>query len=137
MDVYAENILDHYRHPRNKEQLPNADVTHEEKNISCGDILSVSVCINGGKITATGWQGTGCAISQSAMSMLSEECEGKSTQDMLALPKDAILELLNVPIGTRRTKCALLCLHTLKNALRKHAGKDPQSWLDTVEISAE
>lgn len=135
MDLYAENILDHYRHPRCKQHISHPTVTHEEANHSCGDVISIELEIADGTIQRVGWQGTGCAISQAGMSILCEELEGKSTDDILSLGKDDIYELLGVPIGPRRFKCALICLHTVKNAIRKNQGDEPQSWLDTVEIS--
>jgi nitrogen fixation NifU-like protein len=80
------------------------------------------------------WSGTGCAISQAAMSMLSEELAGMKTSDLEKMKTEHIYELLGVPVGPRRFKCALLCLHTLKNALRVHAGNEPQGWLETVAL---
>lgn len=132
MDLYAENILDHFRHPRGKKAILRPTVTHEEVNASCGDALSVSLRIEGGRIAELGWQGEGCAISQAAMSMLSEELAGKTMKEIDSLTPAAVYELLGVPIGPRRIKCALLCLHALKNALRKEKGKSPQSWNETI-----
>jgi nitrogen fixation protein NifU and related proteins len=135
MDIYADTILHHYRSPQNKGPLPGATVEHEEINLSCGDTLTVRLKIDDGMISALAWDGTGCAISQAAMSMLSEELEGKTLKDIEALRKDDIYALLGVPIGPRRYKCALLALHTLKNAIRKAQGLQTQSWLDTVELT--
>lgn len=132
MDLYAENILDHFRSPRGKEPLQKPSVEHHEINASCGDALTVQLTIDDEKITGLSWSGTGCAISQAAMSMLSEELSGMSTKDAERMKPDHIKELLGVPVGTRRTKCALLGLHALKNALRKHAKEKPQSWVETV-----
>lgn len=137
MDLYAENILDHYRDPRYKGALADAHVTHSEANISCGDEVTLQLNIEDGRIKEVAWEGIGCAISQAGMSILCEELEGMSLQDASALQKDDIYELLGIPVGPRRFKCALLCLHTLKNALRTHNGEDVQSWLDTVEIEDE
>lgn len=133
MDVYAENILDHYRHPRGKTPLPGATMQHEEVNVSCGDTLTIFLTINGGTVTGIGWDGAGCAISQAAMSMLAEELEGKTVGQLEALTKADIYTLLGVPVGPRRVKCALLCLHALKNALHKAKGQDSQNWTATVE----
>ncbi len=148
MDLYAENILDHYRHPRNK-NLPSPSgrgvgarpapersdwcggeglVVHEEVNLSCGDSLTISLVITDDRITEIGWDGNGCAISQAAMSMLSEELMGKSLKEIELMEKKDIYELLGVPVGPRRFKCALLCLHTLKNAMRKMRGENAQGW---------
>jgi nitrogen fixation NifU-like protein len=144
MDLYAENILDHYRHPRNVQRLLSPTVSHEEVNASCGDRLTIDLELKGDVIAKIGWNGTGCAISQAAMSMLSEEIQeskmrnarpaepvGRAKCAMLN-PRD-IYEQLGVPIGPRRVKCALLCLHALKNALRKAEGKTPQGWTETLK----
>lgn len=137
MDVYAENILDHYRHPRSKHRIASPSIEHEEVNIACGDALTISLKVNGGKVEEAGWDGTGCAISQASMSLLMEELAGKTEEEIVALQKKDVYALLGVPIGPRRFKCALLALHTLKNALRTLHGNAPQSWLDTVDVEED
>jgi nitrogen fixation NifU-like protein len=134
MDLYAENILDHYRHPRNQHPLPDATVRHEEINLSCGDTLQLSLKIQNGILTDIGWEGLGCAISQASMSLLSEDLAGKPAAELAKIGKSDVYALLGVPVGPRRYKCALLSLHTLKNALRLAEGLEPQSWLQTVEL---
>ena len=120
MDVYAENILDHYRHPRGKQRLAQPSVTHEETNVSCGDSLIVDLSIADGVIREIGWEGSGCAISQAAMSMLGEELAGKTIDAAGALDAKDVYDLLGVPIGPRRVKCALLGLQAVKNAIRSY-----------------
>ena len=137
MDVYAENILDHYRHPRGKSRIPSPSVEHEEVNIACGDALTIFLSMNDGKVEEAGWDGTGCAISQASMSLLMEELAGKTEEEIAALRQEDVYALLGVPIGPRRFKCALLALHTLKNELRKLHGDPPQSWLDTVDLEED
>lgn len=78
MDLYAENILDHFRHPRNSGELSPATADHEEFNHACGDALHLWVLIGNGTIAKIGWTGEGCAISQASMSILSEELTGKN-----------------------------------------------------------
>ena len=134
MNLYAENILDHYRHPRGKKHVASPTVAHEEVNVSCGDTLTLNLKIEDGMIKEIGWEGTGCAVSQASMSMLSEELEGMSVADAERLGKAEINALLNVPIGPRRFKCAFLSLHTLKNALRTLRAEKPQGWLETVGV---
>lgn len=132
MDLYAENILDHYKHPRGKGTLPSPTVSHEEVNHSCGDMLTVHLLIQDDVVRALAWEGTGCAISQAGMSILSEELTGKTMEEIEKLSEKDIRTLLGVPIGPRRFKCALLSLHTLKNALRKSKDLPPQNWVETV-----
>ena len=121
MDLYAENILDHYRHPRGKQPLSSPTVMHEEVNVSCGDALKVFLMIKNDRVDAVGWEGTGCAISQAAMSMLSEELAGKLLKEIAAINKETMFAMLGVPIGARRLKCALLGLQAVQNAIEKAA----------------
>jgi nitrogen fixation protein NifU and related proteins len=132
MDLYAENILDHYRSPRGKTSLAHASVTHGEKNLSCGDSLTLQLHIEDDIIREIGWDGTGCAISQAGMSMLSEELIGKTIGDAASIDAAHVKTLLGVPIGPRRIKCALLSLHTLQNALRSARGQETQPWRETI-----
>lgn len=134
MDLYAENILDHFRHPRNFGPLLEATIDHEEWNHACGDSLHLWLQLNKGKITQVGWTGTGCAISQASMSILSEELPGMSVEEASNLTKEDIHKLLGVTIGPRRFKCSLMSLHTVKNALLKASGKPLQGWMETVSL---
>jgi nitrogen fixation NifU-like protein len=132
MDIYAENILDHYRHPRLKESLAEKTIEHTESNPTCGDTLTLQLLIQDDNVVSLGWSGDGCAISQAGMSILSEELIGKSVSDIEALQKKDIDALLGVPVGARRIKCELLALHTLKNTLHAWKKEPMQSWRETV-----
>lgn len=132
MDLYAEHILDHYRHPRGKRRLPAPSVTHEEMNPACGDRLTVDLALTDGT-AEIGWDGDGCAISQAAMSILAEEYSGKSAADLERLTVDDMLKLISVPVGPRRLKCALLALHTVKNALCVAEKKATTPWTERLE----
>lgn len=134
MDLYAENVLDHYRHPRHTGKLSNPTVSHREENLSCGDDLRVELRVENGTIAEIAWQGTGCAISQAAMSLLSEELVGKNLEEVGNMRPESVRKLLGVPIGTRREKCAFLGLHTLKNVLQKIKGEEALPWRKTVQI---
>lgn len=135
MDLYAEQILDHYKHPRHAGTLTNATGTHEESNISCGDRVKVDVRIEADVLRDLAWIGSGCAISQAGMSLLSDAVVGKSVDDLLKLAKPDVLTILGVPVSERRLKCALLGFHTLQNTLRLHKALPPQSWVETVADS--
>ena len=132
MDIYADNILDHYRHPRNAGALAMPSVRWNEVNVSCGDSLTLFMRIENDTIAEVRWEGTGCAISQAAMSLLSEELPGMTLSDAQAIVPSHVRDLLGVPVGTRRIKCAFLCLHALKNAIRSIKKVEPQDWAGTL-----
>jgi nitrogen fixation NifU-like protein len=114
-DFYKENILDHYRHPRNAGTLDNATHTHEEDNPLCGDVIKIQMQVNEqGIIEQVAFSGRGCAISQASASMLMEMIEGKSLDEAKQIGKEEILEVLGIQIGPTRMKCALLSLKVLK-----------------------
>lgn len=114
-DFYRENILDHYRNPRNKGRLENPTHSHEENNPLCGDVIHIDLHVNGENvIDQVRFDGQGCAISQASASMLTEMLQGKTLDEAKELSKGDILEALGIEIGPVRLKCALLSLKVLK-----------------------
>src|SRR5215212_4957894 len=108
-DLYRENILDHYKQPRNWGELPDADLEFEDSNPLCGDELRVQLKLgDDGKIADIAFSGQGCAISQASASLASEEVKGMTPDELLKLDRDFILELLGIDISATRLKCALL-----------------------------
>ena len=113
-DFYQQNILDHSRNPRNSGRLEAATVSRDEVNPLCGDKLHFELLIENDTVADVRFTGRGCAISQAAASMLTEEIKGKSVEAVRALGKADVLELLGIPIGYTRLKCALLGLKAVK-----------------------
>jgi nitrogen fixation protein NifU and related proteins len=116
-ELYRENILDHYKHPRNHGTLEHPDITFEDANPLCGDRLRMDFEIRDGKITAVRFSGQGCSISQASASMLSEKLEGMSLDDAKKISREDVLEMLGIELGPVRLKCALLALKTLKGGV--------------------
>jgi nitrogen fixation NifU-like protein len=119
MDMYHEEILEHYRHPQNSGTLENADVVQKELNPTCGDKMTFFLVFQDGKVEDVKWNGEGCAISQASASMLTDEIIGMTTEDVAALQKEDILDLLGIELGPTRLKCALLSLQGITNAIAK------------------
>lgn len=112
--LYREAILDHYRHPRHKGHLEDPDIQYHDHNPFCGDEIILELKIEDGRVVEAAFDGRGCAISQAAASMMTEEIIGKSLDELRLWSKDDILELLGIEIGPVRLKCALLPLKALK-----------------------
>ena len=116
--MYQENILDHYKNPRNAGKIENASVHHHERNPLCGDELDVFLMIDkNGKISDVKIEARGCAISTASASMLGEQVKGKNIDEIKKLKKENILEMIGIPISPARLKCALLSLDTFKNCV--------------------
>ena len=116
--IYQENILDHYKSPRNFGKIENPSVHHYEYNPLCGDEIEIFLIIDKNKkIADVKFQGHGCAISQASASMLTGHVKGKGIEELKNLTKENILNMLGIPISPVRLKCALLSLDTLKNGI--------------------
>ena len=114
-DFYRENILDHYRHPRNAGTLEDPTHSHQEDNPLCGDVIRIDLHVNEDNIIdQVAFQGKGCAISQASASILTEMIKGKTLDEAKRIGKEDILEALGIEIGPVRMKCALLSLKVLK-----------------------
>jgi nitrogen fixation NifU-like protein len=113
-DLYRQNILDHYQSPRNFGTLEHPDISAEDSNPLCGDVIRIDLKIEDGRVADVRFTGKGCSISRAAASMLTEEIRGKSLEEVKRIGKDEVLEMLGIELGPVRLKCALLALKTLK-----------------------
>lgn len=119
-ELYKQFILDLYRNPLNKKELENFDLEERGLNPLCGDDITVRIKLdNNNKIKEIGWQGDGCAISQAAVSLLTDEMVGKSRVEIENMAKKDIYNLLGIEISYTRKKCANLGLSTIKKAINK------------------
>lgn len=114
MNIYQEELLDHYENPSNYGTLPNPDISHEEDNPLCGDRIRIDLLIENDIIKEVRFSGHGCTISLAAASMLTEEIAGKPLAEVKQLSRDDILAMIGIPLGPVRVKCALLPLKVLK-----------------------
>jgi nitrogen fixation NifU-like protein len=133
-DIYKEVIHDHYKSPRNKRDLPGAELQCHANNPLCGDEITVFAHIDDGTVAEVTFQGAGCSISQSSASMMTEAVTGSSLDDARAMagrfrgmmagevdPDEesfgdlvALKGVVQYPI---RIKCAVLAWDVLQEAL--------------------
>jgi len=113
-DLYRDNIIDHYQNPRNYGTLDHPDISYEDSNPVCGDEIRIDLKIDHGRVVEARFQGHGCSISQASASMLTEDIIGKTLDEVKQIDKQYILDLLGIPLGPVRLKCALLSLKVLK-----------------------
>ncbi|MBI4214934.1 SUF system NifU family Fe-S cluster assembly protein, partial [archaeon] len=92
LDIYAENILEHYKNPHNHYAMRDPDLQAHDSNPVCGDEITIYLKMNGNNLASASFTGRGCAISQASASMLTDSIKGKSRKQMLSLNKDHMLK---------------------------------------------
>ena len=133
-EIYKEVILDHYKNPRNKREMPDAELKCSKNNPLCGDEITVFVRAEDGKVLEVSFVGQGCSISQSSASMMTESVSGKTVEEVDELSssvrgmlsgevepdEDAFGELVALKGVVKypiRVKCAVLAWDVLQEAL--------------------
>jgi len=109
-DMYRQQILDHYKNPRNYGEIEDATFTHVGENPMCGDEIRMDVVLEDDEetIEAVRFSGDGCAISQASASMLTSELHGMTLKELGEMDRDDVIDMLGVDISPMRVKCAVL-----------------------------
>lgn len=116
--MYRDEILDHYKRPRNEGSL-DTGYEAEGENASCGDDTHIFLNVENGEIREMKHETDGCAICTAAVSILSEELLGQTIDEAEGLNREWMLEKLGVEVSPMRMKCAMLGLKTTQKALEK------------------
>ncbi|MFP8957848.1 iron-sulfur cluster assembly scaffold protein [Natrialbaceae archaeon A-CW3] len=126
-DMYRQQILDHYKSPRNYGQLEDPTFTHVGENPMCGDEIRMDVRLaddgDDEVIERVAFSGDGCAISQAAASMLSTELPGTTIDELLEMDRDDIVDMLGVEISPMRIKCAVLAEKVAQDGAEIYRGE--------------
>ena len=114
-DLYRELIIEHYKNPSHRGRLDPNDISFADDNPLCGDHIQIDLRVgDGGRVLDARFDGHGCAISQASADLLMETIIGKPLEEIKAMSKQDILDLLGIDLGPVRLKCALLSLKVLK-----------------------
>ena len=120
-EMYQDNILDHYENPSHWGTLEHPTFEIRDLNPLCGDEVRIQARLDDGDRLATvRFEGKGCVISLAAASMLMEEVEGKTLDEVKKMGRQDMLDLLGVPLTTMRVKCAMLPLRALEKAIQRY-----------------
>jgi nitrogen fixation NifU-like protein len=124
--MYRDLILEHHRYPHNFGTLDPHDVSQEEHNPLCGDRIRLDLRIVDNKISEVAFSGKGCAVSQAAASMLTDELIGMDLDQVRQYGKAELLDLIGLPLDKNpvRLKCALLSLKALKVGVYRYLGQN-------------
>lgn len=124
-DMYREQILDHYKNPRNYGELEDPAFSHIGENPMCGDEIKIDVVLDdeGETIEGVGFVGDGCAISQASASLLTQELTGMTLDELDAMDREDITEMLGIEISPMRIKCAVLAEKVAQDGAEIYRGE--------------
>ena len=123
LDMYAEELIYNYEHPKNRGEMSGASAQMHEENVSCGDSITVYLKVEDGKVADVKFEGSGCVISMGTSSMLTDFLKGKSLADVEAFGRERLLELISIDPGPVRMHCATLSLRAIRKAVLQYEGK--------------
>ena len=120
MDLYREEVMDHYEHPRNLGEIIGEDVLSEkDSNASCGDMVQFYLKIKDEVIIEVKWKGIGCAITTASASKLSEYLQGQALKDVQNMSEEELTQKgIGFEVNPGRIKCLMLPVKVVKKLVR-------------------
>ena len=123
MALYSEKVMDHFLHPRNVGELPDADGVGEVGNAKCGDIMKIYLKIENDVVTDVKFNTFGCGSAIASSSMATEMIKGKPLSQVLTLTNQAVVEALD-GLPAHKLHCSVLAEEAVKAALRDYFEKN-------------
>lgn len=120
--MYSQQVLDHFLHPRNTEDLDHADGKGQAGMAECGSVLSMQICVENDILEKVRFKAYGCGATIAAGSCLSEMVQGMSIEDAARISTKALADALG-GLPPEKMHCALLAGDALRNAIQDYRRK--------------
>ncbi len=124
---YSETVMDHFMHPRNVGEIPDANGIGNVGNPICGDVMRMYLKVENDIIVDAKFKTFGCGAAISTSSMVTEMVKGKSIEEALKISNKAVAEALG-GLPPIKMHCSVLAEEALRSALKdyyKKQGKEP------------
>ena len=119
MALYTDIVMDHFMHPRNVGEIPNADGVGEVGNAKCGDIMKMYQKINGNVIEDVKFETFGCGSAIASSSMATELIKGKTVDEALAVTNKQVVDALG-GLPAYKLHCSVLAEESIKAAVKDY-----------------
>ena len=120
--MYSERVMDHFMNPRNVGEVENPDGVGTEGNPTCGDVMKITIKVEGGKIVDAKFRTFGCGAAIAVSSMVTEMVKGMALDDAMKLSKDAVAKELG-GLPPQKMHCSNLGADALKKAIEDYKSK--------------
>ncbi len=121
--MYSEKVMDHFQHPRNVGQLPDADGIGEMGNPVCGDIMKLYIKVRDDRIEDVKFQTFGCGAAIATSSMMTELVMGKTLDEAERVTRKNVAEALD-GLPPNKMHCSNLAADALHKAIEDYRTKN-------------
>src|SRR4030042_1680783 len=122
MAKYPKFLLEHFQNPQNVGEIPDPDGVGTVGNASCGDIMQMSIKVNGNKISEARFKTFGCGAAIATSSILTERIKGATLDEALNIPEEPSREVLS-QLPKEKIPCFTLATDALKSAIEEYRCK--------------
>ena len=119
MALYTETVMDHFTHPRNVGEIPDADGVGEVGNAKCGDIMKMYLKIKDNRIEDAKCEPFGCGSAIASSSMATELIKGKTIEEALAVTNKQVVDALG-GLPAYKLHCSVLAEESIKAAVKNY-----------------
>ena len=119
MALYTETVMDHFTHPRNVGEIPDANGVGEVGNAKCGDIMKMYLKIKDDRIEDAKFETFGCGSAIASSSMATELIEGKTVDEALAVTNKQVVDALG-GLPAYKLHCSVLAEESIKAAVKDY-----------------
>ena len=119
MALYTETVMDHFTHPRNVGEIPDADGVGEVGNAKCGDIMKMYLKIKDNRIEDAKFETFGCGSAIASSSMATELIKGKTIEEALAVTNKQVVDALG-GLPAYKLHCSVLAEESIKAAVKNY-----------------
>ena len=119
MALYTETVMDHFTHPRNVGEIPDADGIGEIGNAKCGDIMKMYLKIKDNVITDVKFETFGCGSAIASSSIATEMIKGKPIEEALAVTNKQVVDALG-GLPAHKLHCSVLAEEAIKAAVKNY-----------------
>lgn len=123
MALYSKTVMDHFMHPRNVGEIPDADGVGEVGNAKCGDIMKIYLKIADNTVKDVKFETFGCGSAIASSSMATEMIKGKPIDQVMKLTNQAVAKALE-GLPAQKLHCSVLAEEAVKAALKDYYDKN-------------
>ena len=119
MALYTDTVMDHFMHPRNVGEIPDADGVGQVGNAKCGDIMKMYLKIKDDRIEDVKFETFGCGSAIASSSMATELIKGKTIEEALAVTNKQVVDALG-GLPAYKLHCSVLAEESIKAAVKNY-----------------